>query len=129
MHVHPYHPGTTKRTGAPWSRVSGWPFISVARKALAVCSSSRENIQLAPGTELADVVSYSSNPEIITWVAWGFTLAFSRTEVNAMPPHRAALSIPNRAKPRLPAHSITWIPIGFVAFRRLSMVILEDSAT
>src|SRR5579859_4825019 len=57
MQVHPYQPGTTKRTGAPWSRVSGVPFISVAKKAPAFVSSSEVKTQLAPGTELADLAA------------------------------------------------------------------------
>src|SRR5580704_13959540 len=56
MQVHPYHPGTTRRTGDPWSLVSGLPFISVARNAPAFRSSSVVNTQLAPGIELADFV-------------------------------------------------------------------------
>src|ERR1700675_1205172 len=56
MQVHPYHPGTTRRTGAPWSLVSALPFISVARNARAFVNSSTVNTQLAPGTELTDFV-------------------------------------------------------------------------
>src|SRR5262245_23723737 len=71
MHVHPYHPGTTSRMGAPWSGDNGFPFSFVARNAPALASSSNVKIQLAPSTDVADRSLYLSKPLTITRVAPG----------------------------------------------------------
>src|SRR5437879_10941502 len=66
MEVQPYQPGIISRTGAPWSLLSGCPFISVARKALEALSCSTVKTQSAPGIDVADFIGYWSKPETIT---------------------------------------------------------------
>ena len=64
MQLQPYQPGTMRRTGKPWSRVSGAPFMRTA--SIACCSSSRVKIQLAPATDVRHVPVSSSTPETRT---------------------------------------------------------------
>src|SRR5687767_11733831 len=108
----PYQPGTISRTGAPWSGVSGAPFISVARKAPAASSSPRRKIQLAPSSDVIDGPEWSSKPEIRIAVADGLGAIRSITFVKGTPDQGAALIRPNADLVPLPEHSIRWTPCG-----------------
>ena len=55
MHAQPYHPGTTSRSGNPWSSARASPFIPVTSHGPSSVSISRGNTQLAPGRDRVDV--------------------------------------------------------------------------
>src|SRR5260370_19675466 len=104
MHVHPYQPGATRRTGAPWSLVKGRPFISVARKAFADWSSSNVKIQSAPGIDVADFIGYWPKPETITRSVRVLVRVASRSKI-VPPVQLATLTSPNRLARALLYHS------------------------
>src|SRR5260370_11995481 len=103
MHVHPYQPGATRRTGAPWSLVKGRPFISVARKAFADWSSSNVKIQSAPGIDVADFIGYWSKPEPITRSVRGLVRVPTRSNIRP-PAHSPPPTIPNPLATLSPVH-------------------------
>src|SRR5260370_26332593 len=109
MHVHPYQPGATRRTGAPWSLVKGRPFISVARKTFADWSSSNVKTQSAPGIDVADFIGYWSKPETITRSVRVLFRVASRLE-RGTPVQSPTLSSQNRVARVLPEHSINCMP-------------------
>ena len=112
MQTQPYQPGTTRRAGKPWSRGSGPSFMPVARKAPARSRSSREKIQLAPGTDVCVRCRSSSNPATRTSDVADAAPAWSSSVLIGTPDHRAALISPKFAGSELPEHSITCVPAG-----------------
>src|SRR5277367_2008961 len=129
MQAQPYHPGTTSRTGAPWSRVSGWPFISVARNAPAACNSSRRKIQLAPGTDVIVGLAYSSKPETSTRDAPDLSFARLRMVEIGTPVQLATLINPKCVTRTFPEHSIKCWPIAVAVLFRVWILRCEGCST
>jgi hypothetical protein len=92
MDEQPYQPGTMSRTGNPWSRGSGSPFMWTASSAR--WRSSREKIQLAPGTYVRDGVASSSTPEMSTRDAPAAGRMRSRIAASGTPSQSATLMRP-----------------------------------
>ena len=108
----PYHPGTTNRTGAPCSAVSGWPFMRTARKGAVRAIWSSDNTQLAPGKERPEADASWSMPAMTTAVASAGFGTWSSTRLSGTPSHATALISPKFCGLALPAHSIRCTPIG-----------------
>ena len=92
MQEQPYQPGTTRRTGKPWWRGSGAPFMRTASSAR--CRSSREKIQLAPGTDVTGRDPSSSTPLTSTRYEPAAGRTRSSTAPRGTPSHSAALISP-----------------------------------
>ena len=126
IQAQPYQPGTTRRTGAPWSGVIAAPFMRVARKAPVEVMAARGSIQLAPGCDRSDAREVSSMPEMSTPVASAGGGSAASTSASGTPSHSTALIRPKFCGLLLPAHSMRWAPCGR-AFAASAAAVTEDA--